>query len=49
MSTKNLFADWDFLTLYALDDGRFMCVKVLDMEVETENFEKFSDKFNLEE
>lgn len=46
---ENLFMDWDFLTLYALDDGRFMCVKVLDMEVETENFEKFSDKFNLEE
>lgn len=22
--------DWDFLALYALDDGRFMCVKILD-------------------
>ena len=22
--------DWDFFALYALDDGRFMCVKILD-------------------
>lgn len=22
--------DWDFLALYALEDGRFMCIKILD-------------------
>lgn len=25
---------WDVLTLYALNDGRFMCVRILDMELE---------------
>lgn len=30
---KNL-VDWDFLVLYALDDGRFLCIKILNYDTE---------------
>ena len=30
---KNL-VDWDFLVLYALDDGRFLCIKILNYDME---------------